>query len=314
MRQKDNDIQRLRNRIGELEQAAAAITQEELCELLDVLPNHPDFDLQYLIGRTDPDLPEADIALGVTLQDTFQHWKGEDTSAALFIEGGLPLSSRRVSSLCVVSTFLIGSLKDSKRATAIYFFCGHHDKPSDPIGGPPGMIRSLIIQILRLFAVNLDFITPRLRPLLEKLNLRALCDCFSKLVTQLPASTVLFCIVDGISFFEKTEWIDDTNKAIGDLRDLVYDSDTGAVFKLLVTSPTRSRCVADIFEPEDRLSLLSDSRRQQATERDRAMARRRPPGRAPRFARPASQDASTQGTNQSMQVDEYDSFSDVDEL
>lgn len=280
MRKKDEDIKRLQNRIMELEDAAASLTQGELIELLDIHLTHPSLDLEHVLRHTDKDSVECEVALGITRDAQFVEWQSEDNSAALFLESGLPLSTRRVSSLSIISSELIRSLKEPLHATAIYFFCGHHTSSSDPLCGPQGMIRSLITQVLRLFAVNLDFISTRLRPLIEKLNYRDLCDCFSKLIKQLPASTVLFCIIDGISFFEKKEWMhqtEDCSKTIGDLRSLVYDSDTKAVFKLLVTSPARSRHIANIFEEEDRMSLLRNASRRQTSEREKLMATRRPP-------------------------------------
>lgn len=150
-----------------------------------------------------------------------------------------------------------------------------HDNPQDPTCGPQGIIRSLISQVLRQSDVNLDFISMLARPLIEKLNVRALCDCFRKLVKQLPARIVLFCVIDAISFIKTDLWATETAKVIGDLRDLAHDSETGAIFKLLVTSPRRSEVIVSIFEPEARLNVSPADMRRHGSERDMMLATRR---------------------------------------
>lgn len=113
------------------------------------------------------------------------------------------------------------------------------------------------------------------RPLIEKLNPRALSDRYKKLVKQLPAKTVLFCVTDGISLFEMTLWINGTSKVIGDLRNLADDGDTGTIFKLLMTSPRRSESIASIFEPETRLDIIVSDTGRHGSEREVTLATRR---------------------------------------
>lgn len=277
MTAKDVQIRKLKRRVEQFEQAASALSASDLCDILAVPNTHPDIDLQHTFSRIDGNSEEFELACKVNTGEDFKQWQGDDESPPLFIEGGLPLSSRRSTALSIVSSSLIKTLHDSPRATAIYFFCGMHDDTNDSVCGPQGVIRSLISQILRQFDVNLDFISMLSRPLIEKLNIRALCDCFGKLIKQLPAWAVLFCIIDGISFFEKTLWADDTAKVIGDLRGLAYDTDVGATFKLLVTSPRRSTFVASIFEPESRMNVSPSDTRRHASEREVMMANRRIP-------------------------------------
>jgi hypothetical protein len=177
MREKDVQIRRLKLRVEESERAASALSASDLSEILAVPDVHPDSDLQYIFQRIDANCEEFTLAFGVNTGEIFKQWQAEDESPPLFIEGGLPVSSRRSTALSIVSTTLVKSLQDSARATSIYFFCGMHDKLQDPVCGPQGMVRSLISQVLRQFDVNLEFISMLLRPLIEKLNLRALCDC-----------------------------------------------------------------------------------------------------------------------------------------
>lgn len=273
MQEKDSQIRRLKLRVQQFEQASSALSVTDLLDILALPNTHPDGDLQQAFLRIDPNGGEAELALKVNSGQVFKEWQGEDEAPPLFIEGGLPPSNRRSTALGIISSTLIKSQEGSPCATSIYYFCGMHDNTQDSICGPQGLLRSLVGQILQKFDVNLDFISMLSRPLIEKLNIRALCDCFAKLVKQLPARTVLFCIIDGVSFFETALWANDTAKVIGDLRALAYDSDVGAIFKLLVTSPRRSKFVASIFEPETRLTV-GDTRRH-GSERDVKLATRR---------------------------------------
>lgn len=277
MRDKDVQIRRLKIRVEEFERAASALSANELYDILAVPEIHPDYDLRYILQHIDPACDESELAFKISSGEVFRQWQAEDEAPPLFIEGGPPVSCRRSTALSIVSSTLVKVNQDSPRATSIYFFCGMHDNQQDPVCGPQGMVRSLISQVLRQFDVNLEFISMLLRPLIEKLNIRALCDCLGKLVKQLPARTVLFCVIDGISFFESTVWINDTAKVIGDLRDLAYDNETGAIFKLLVTSPRRSKHIASIFEPETRLNVSSSDARRHGSQREVMLATMRTP-------------------------------------
>lgn len=161
--------------------------------------------------------------------------------------------------MSLLSSSVINSLHDKEPAVTVYFFCGSHTSSKDPIKGPHGMMRSLICQILRLFSIELDFISSRLyREQLQSFNLHSLCDCFGKLVKRLPIDTVLICIVDSICFFETKEWAQDCRRAVDDLRDLADDDELDPVFKLLVTSPSRSRYVGPTWPAQYRLPLPAD--------------------------------------------------------
>ena len=264
-----------------LERAATFMNKDDLLNILDVSADSSIQDLQRA-HRADQsiELSASHIAKGIIEGGKFKEWLSTDASTAFFIEGGLSSASNgRNTPMSLLSSMVIRSLHDKEPAVAIYFFCGSHTSSKDSIKGPCGMMRSLICQILRLFSVDLDFISSRrYGEQLRSLNLHTLCDCFVKLVKRLPMDTVLVCIIDGICFFERKEWVEDCQKAIHDLRDLADDDEIGAVFKLLVTSPLRSRHVAGTWPAQHRLLLPADdlSGRGGPTERQISMRDRRP--------------------------------------
>ena len=63
------------------------------------------------------------------------------------------------------------------------------------------------------------------------------------LVSQLPASVVLFCILDGISHYEASHWRRETAFALTQLVDMARGAieSESCVVKLLLTSPLSSR-------------------------------------------------------------------------
>ena len=253
MKEKDRVIRRLKNQIEELEKASACLTPDDLLDILDIGADSSAYDLRRAdrVGSS-LDLSAMHFAKGIVESQRFKGWQSEDMSATLFVEGGLSLAAYgRNTPMTLLSSTVVKSLDDEGPSVAIHFFCGLHTSSTDSLKGPSGMIRSLIGQILQLFAVDLNFAsTRRYRQQLEILNLRTLCDCLIKLVRRLPVDTVLFCVIDGISFFEKREWAEDCRKAINELQDLAYDEEVRAVFKLLITSPARSKFIGAILPPE----------------------------------------------------------------
>ncbi|MCJ1385307.1 hypothetical protein MMC17_008429 [Xylographa soralifera] len=280
MKKKDRVIDRLKRQIAMLERAATSLSRDELLDMLGVSADSSFQDLQRsLRAGQSIELSASHIAKGIIEGKKFREWLSTDNSAALFIEGGLSSASYGLNTpMSLLSSTVIDSLHDKEPAVTIYFFCGSHTSSKDLIRGPHGMMRSLICQILRLFSVELDFISSRLyREQLQSLNLYTLCDCFGKLVKRLPIDTVLVCIIDSICFFEKREWAEDCQKAINDIQDLADEDGLGPVFKLLITSPSRSRYVGGTWPAQCHLLLPADdlSGRGGPTERQNAKGRER---------------------------------------
>ena len=62
-------------------------------------------------------------------------------------------------------------------------------------------------------------------------------------------------MVDGISYYEYRDRRNDTCKVLAMLAALTEDEKLQAVFKLMISSPTTSRYVSDIFDLEDVYTL-----------------------------------------------------------
>jgi hypothetical protein len=231
------------------------------------------------------DPSESQIAQGIFEGARFKEWLSVYESTVIFIEGGPALTiNSRFASLSLMSCLAIECLEGKEPAVVLHHFCRRHVSSRDPLQGPQGLMRSLLCQILRLFQnqINLGFTSSRrYREQLDSHNLHIMCDCFVKIIRQLPADTVLFCIIDSIDCFEKREWADDCRHVIRELQDILYDNGIGPVFKLLVTSNVRSKYVGSAFTAKFRMLLSGDDigGRDNPTNREMATGARRPKAR-----------------------------------
>lgn len=125
---------------------------------------------------------------------------------------------------------------------AIHFFAGFHAAPADPLAGPVGLMRSLLVQLLHIVSTSIehDF----LRPLADELgrtniaigDLGALCGLFSALVQRLPDGTVLFCVIDGLGLFARDEAMErDMQVVVHMLHRCVTEMGWQAALKVVLT-------------------------------------------------------------------------------
>jgi hypothetical protein len=228
---------------------------------------------------------ESKIAQGIFEGARFKEWVSVYESTVIFIEGGPTLATNsRFASLSLMSCLAIESLEGKEPAVVLQHFCRRHVSSRDPLQGPQGLMRSLLCQILRLFhnQINLGFTSSRrYHEQLDSHSLHIMCDCFAKIVRQLPPDTVLFCIIDSIDCFEKREWADDCRHVIRELLDIFYDNGVGPSFKLLVTSSVRSKYVGSVIPAKFRMLLSGDDigGRDNPTNREMATGARRPKAR-----------------------------------
>lgn len=197
-----------------------------------------------------------------------------DRPGALFVERDCPPTSQDVfektsafSALTAMLTSTIGSMQPAK---VVQFFCGRHTSSSDPLGGPNGLIRGILAQLLQQDNFSLSFIDSRtLKEYIERHSLAQLTDTLKRLVHQLDRRVILFIFVDGVSLFERSEWIQDLNKVMYDLGELTWNKTVAATVKLIVTNPGKSRSLGSCVALEDRVLVpfLPDIRGGKLTDR-----------------------------------------------
>lgn len=195
-----------------------------------------------------------------------------DEPAALLVNGRIAAVARPRNEISFVAARLVQSLLLLTTADAaggdggggigggrsefvpVAYFCGLHRRmSSDVYASPPEMMVSLLLQLVdrhRGFGSSvLQMVLDSLRPH----DLESLCSLFEELVLALPASTVLFVVVDGVNFFaEPPDRADEFARVARCLVGLLRRprGEVKATVKVLLTSATRSDFVEDLFVAE----------------------------------------------------------------
>lgn len=209
------------------------------------------------ILRHDPDLAPRDIqttiaegrASNLALQERaeyllggaeFKAWFTARDSRVMLVNGNS--DDERISPMSFACGLLANSLLSYSGPITLAFFCGLHTSSRDAEIGPRPLVASLICQLLKQYqAFDLSFLLPEQQAALEDYEIKILCHLFVALVQQLPSGQVLFCIIDGISFYESRDKRNDTTKIIKAIAKLVEGEEAQAVLKFLVVSPSISR-------------------------------------------------------------------------
>ena len=89
------------------------------------------------------------------------------------------------------------------------------------------------------------------------LSLADLCRLFHRLLGLIPRETFIFCIVDGISYYQRDCWREDYELVLGLFGQIVTDPRLGGLFKVLLTSPTISMPLSNDLINHQRVSLRS---------------------------------------------------------
>ncbi|KAF9641778.1 hypothetical protein BFW01_g1761 [Lasiodiplodia theobromae] len=148
-----------------------------------------------------------------------------------------------MSAFSALTAMLTSTIDIMQPAKVVQFFCGRHTSSSDPLGGPNGLIRGILAQLLRLGNFNLSFIDSRTpKEYIQRHSLGQLTETLKRLVHQLDRHVILLIFVDGVSLLGRGEWIQDLNKVMYDLRELTWDKTVAATVSSL--SPILGRAVA----------------------------------------------------------------------
>lgn len=121
---------------------------------------------------------------------------------------------------------------------------------------PQGMLNNLLAQLIHQMIrstphpKSFDFRLPKIDPQLSEL-----CDLFVQLAEAFPLDTILFCIIDGISYYEDTDRQIECAQVLSMLTNLTRRAVNGPLIKLLVTASLRSHCAHEFFEADEVLNM-----------------------------------------------------------
>ena len=247
----------------QLESISRAVTPESVRrqgpsvqQVVRILASNPDVasqDQQYILQEGELFSTNLQTQASAFMgSPKLQDWLTSTTSSCLFaqVDSG---DDNPISALSFVSSLLYQTLQASEQTLPLHYVCGlHTDHYRDAFPGAQGMLQSLLVQLLvrsEYENFSLDFVDRTLFQRLENADLVALCTFFEALVDQLPQSTILFVIVDGVSFYETQDRVQGTCYAIGKLVEIAETA--GRVMKLLVTCPGVSGYVRKGFHDDD---------------------------------------------------------------
>ena len=218
-----------------------------------------------------------DRAVAVISSPIMQQWLTRTVSLPLIVNGQMYTSEEdiRQSPLSYFCAKLVESiltprtssqLAKSRAVFAVRWFCGQHTNFYDYGPGrtdydahPPGMLRNmlaqLIVQLLECPSLpQLDHVSaPRENPPLSEL-----CSLFPLLVEALPRGSILFIVIDGISYYEDEGRREECMEVLSMLAEVTHEGlglGKDCLVKMLVTSPLRSHYVEDLFDDTEILNL-----------------------------------------------------------
>ena len=244
------------------------------------------------IGEVDPAAEDASIilriisslssgsqdrAVALIMSPTMQTWLTSAVSLPLLVNGHMfsTEGETRQSPLSYCCAKLVDSIvprnASSQTGTnrtvfAVRWFCGQHTNMYDYGPGmtdydahPPGMLNNMLAQLITQL-LECPFL-----PQLEEFSLTRhdpqlveLCSLFNLLVRALPRGSILFVVIDGISYYEDEERREECMEVLSTLTELTRESSesaNGCLVKLLVTAPLRSHYVLDLFNDTEILDL-----------------------------------------------------------
>lgn len=218
-----------------------------------------------------------DRAVALIISPIMQTWLTSAVSLPLIVNGQMfssddetrqsPLSyfcAKLVDSILPPSTF--SQTPKHRTVFAVCWFCGQHTNSYDYGPGltdyeahPPGMLGSMLAQLI------VQLLECRLLPQLDHLclpkddpQLFELCTLFVLLVKALPRGSILFVVIDGVSYYEDEERREECMEVLSTLTEVTRESSgfaNGCLVKFLVTAPLRSHYIQDLFEDTEILDL-----------------------------------------------------------
>ena len=187
----------------------------------------------------------------------FQNWLTSTSPIFLLVDGNGGSAAERTSAMTFVSALLAQTLSD-EGTSCIHHFCGLHATRSDELSGPSGLLRALLAQLVSLFDFRIGFTRNSEYHELQRFDTIRLCAVFRELVKDLPVGFVLVCVIDGVPFYEVSDWAEDLRRVLETLNTLTRDPQVHAAFKVLVTSAVASRQAIKYIPREDHLMLPSN--------------------------------------------------------
>jgi hypothetical protein len=180
--------------------------------------------------------------------ELLRDWITSPTSD-LFLINGNEGRHEFTSPVSVYCGMLIRALKSQPPRVVLYWYCGLHVKESIS-----AMLRNLIGQLLYHFEEDKSSPNPEQKVWYAGLvcnDSNSLFRLFRTILKHQLKSVSVFCVLDGISFYEGSYRGKELGELIAAFEALIYEAqESKSIFKVLLTSPDRSRIVQKEKIPE----------------------------------------------------------------
>lgn len=149
----------------------------------------------------------------------------------------------------------------------VTYFCALHANARTEDLDAKSMLTSLIGQLLSQPAMHGSYdpeaLDKHIIKGIKKRDIKTLGSVFKTLINQLQSTTtVVFCLIDSISYYEDPVRAKDTKEVLSILKDIVFSqrkrrriAGAKSVFKLMVTAGTKSVNAHRSFNREDIIEM-----------------------------------------------------------
>jgi hypothetical protein len=131
------------------------------------------------------------------------------------------------------------------------FFCGQHIRSDDFDAHPPGALLNLLLQLVyEIQRQNIPINSAEMQTELESLHqddIESIAQLMANVVDQLPEHSLLYLIIDGVSFYEDSSRYKEMKKMVSMLLNMGA-SCRRPVFKLLMSAPGSTLYAWEIFK------------------------------------------------------------------
>ena len=227
----------------------AQYNQQQLCELLGHERQTTVADVQKVTAHGHSlSLSEQERTEYFVNSRPFKAWFTSQHSALMLVNGNADVE--RISSMSFAGGLLVRAFQRSG-VLVPSFFCGLHTNSKHEDILVRQLVAGLACQLLTAWDDwDLSFLTTESIARLKDNSMRMLCRLFANLIKQLPEGQLVFCVMDGINYYETRFLQQDLLAFFSMLKDLNKDAEVKAVVKILITTPVASRCAGQILDKE----------------------------------------------------------------
>ncbi|CAD6587129.1 MAG: hypothetical protein ASARMPREDX12_002758 [Alectoria sarmentosa] len=234
----------------------STVTQISLLSALGLSPDIPQQDLKRCLSMgLSLSLTDQDRVEWMIQSPKLRTWLNFPKSRTLLLNGDGD-ANEMFSSTTFLSAKLLESLGNMEPIVSQHFFCSlHTTSRKDVMADATGLIKSFVSQLLpRGISWDLNYLSTTDLGKIQQNDLATICALFRRLIQQLPDTTFIFWMIDGINYYERSERRRDFLTVVHELLGIIKDYD-GVVIKLLLTCPGISLYAKDALGKEDILTV-----------------------------------------------------------